>query len=419
MPVKGLWNVGGVNLPDFGISEKLGIGPNNSAVMSPNWESSTTTDPFTQNWLNTQNQSQTSSNPQYSPATNLVTGQPSTPLPTNSPPPSNGGGNPSPRTMGDLPVNEQEKRKALGLGPNDDIGAYWQRQQEEQAKQQELDNQRRGEINSGYNDYFSTLDRMMNEGLPQQAEAQRGIIGSQYQQGVSDLTAQNQLDLRDISNQRGDVKSNQVSNLKDLAENINQLFNTGQVKLGAMGAGDSSAANQYAYALTKLGNKSRGNLMTQSADAMKDIDTREFKLKTILNNENQRLSREKDQSLQGISQWFAEQKNAIQQAVASGKIAQGKDLAALTTDALNQAMQAAQQANQYYQNQTGMLQQWALNNSTTIKQAREKMASIAGLAPNLPQYGGLGQVDFQSPQVSTSAPVGYGYGRDDKERLFR
>lgn len=32
MPVQGLWNVGGVNLPDFGISEMLGIGPNNSAV---------------------------------------------------------------------------------------------------------------------------------------------------------------------------------------------------------------------------------------------------------------------------------------------------------------------------------------------------------------------------------------------------
>ncbi len=32
MAVPGLWNIGGFNLPDFGLSERLGIGPKNSAV---------------------------------------------------------------------------------------------------------------------------------------------------------------------------------------------------------------------------------------------------------------------------------------------------------------------------------------------------------------------------------------------------
>lgn len=35
MAVQGLWNIGGINLPDFGISEALGIGPKNTAVTNP------------------------------------------------------------------------------------------------------------------------------------------------------------------------------------------------------------------------------------------------------------------------------------------------------------------------------------------------------------------------------------------------
>jgi len=35
MPTQGLWNIGGFNLPDFGISEKLGVGPANASIVSP------------------------------------------------------------------------------------------------------------------------------------------------------------------------------------------------------------------------------------------------------------------------------------------------------------------------------------------------------------------------------------------------
>lgn len=35
MAVQGLWNIAGYNLPDFGISEFLGIGPKNTAVVAP------------------------------------------------------------------------------------------------------------------------------------------------------------------------------------------------------------------------------------------------------------------------------------------------------------------------------------------------------------------------------------------------
>lgn len=39
MATKGLWNIGGINLPDFGISEALGLGQKNAAIVTPNYQS--------------------------------------------------------------------------------------------------------------------------------------------------------------------------------------------------------------------------------------------------------------------------------------------------------------------------------------------------------------------------------------------
>jgi len=73
MAVKGLWNIGNFNIPDLGISEKLGIGPNNAAIMDPNGM---------RNWP--QANISIPSNIQLSPNANpaLVANQQSAPTPT-------------------------------------------------------------------------------------------------------------------------------------------------------------------------------------------------------------------------------------------------------------------------------------------------------------------------------------------------
>jgi len=56
---------------------------------------------------------------------------------------------------------------------------------EEELARQRYEAETRAAIESGYSDYMSQLDAMLSEGLPAQQAAQRGIVESQYQQGVS------------------------------------------------------------------------------------------------------------------------------------------------------------------------------------------------------------------------------------------
>src|SRR3990167_5681529 len=195
-------------------------------------------------------------------------------------------------------------------------------QQTQQTNQPTFDPyaQLRGEISSGWDSYIGSLDKILNEGLPSQQTAQQGIVQSQYGQGVADLGAQKAEGLTELGRTRAKTEQNQVRTLRDLSVNIRNAFQAGNVYLGARGAGDSSAANQYSYALTKLGSQQRSDIMQQGADIFGEIDAREFKLGNIYNQEVNRLGSDRDQKLLGIQSWFAEQQNGIRQAQAQGQL---------------------------------------------------------------------------------------------------
>jgi len=278
----------------------------------------------------------------------------------------------------------------------------WQRSQVQQSQGPSIDdlrNEQRSAIEGGYNNYFSELDAMLGE-LPTQKGAQEGIVGSQYTQGVADLGAEKELGLADLGQQRIRTEGNQSKNLADLSENIRNMFTSGQVKLGGMGAGDSSAVNQYSYALTKLGSKARGDVMGKTADIMSEIDNREFKLNTIFSNEKGRLGRERDDKINQIAQWFSEQTRDLQGRKGEALRAKGQDLAGLTQGILDQAIRAAEQAQTAYLNRQTALDQWAINQSNTIGEVRKNLASVASYQPSLP---GTPQVNGQISQGVTGS----------------
>ena len=196
----------------------------------------------------------------------------------------------------------------------------------EELERQRYEQETRSAIESAYSDYFNQLDTMLNEGLSAQQAAQRGIAESQYAQGVAGLGSQREEGLGLLGRQRETAAENQARNLRDIAANLKNSFMAGNVYLGAMGAGDSSAANQYSYALTKLGTRQRGDIMKQTADIQREIDDREAKLQNIYTEEVNRLASERDQKIMGVAQWFAEAQNQIRQAQAQGRLQKGHSL---------------------------------------------------------------------------------------------
>jgi hypothetical protein len=287
----------------------------------------------------------------------------------------------------------------------------------EQLAVQNGSNQVRNDINSGYDSYFNSLNDQLNTTLPGQRAAQEGIANSQYQQGVSQLDTQKNLGVQDLNTQREKATTQQGKTLQDLTDNIRNLFQSGNTYLGARGAADSSAADQYSYALTKMGSKQRGDVTSQYAGIQNDINGRESRLNEIYNGQVKDLGFQRDQQINSIAQWFGEQQNALKQAQAQGQLAKGQDLASLSRDLLNNAMSSLQQVQQQHQAQTSALQEWAMNHSNDINSLKQNLSQVSQTNYAMPTAAPLNG----SPSVAggnAAGLFGYGNAQDQKTNLF-
>ena len=298
---------------------------------------------------------------------------------------------------------------------------HQQPQQPQQQPPQQQDafdwqQQARDEISGGYDQYFTQLDQMLNEGLQGQRTAQEGIAQSQYTQGINQLTPQRQEGLGLLTKQRQQTQEGQARSLRDVSGNIRNAMMAGNVYLGARGAGDSSAANQYSYALNKLGTQQRGDVLRQGSDIMREIGDRETKIQNIFTQETNRLGSERDQKVMQVASWFADAQRQLQSAKAQGQLAKGQDLASISKSMLTQALNELNRVNTEATNSRSMLEQWALNNAKTVSEARSNLQQTQQFNPapfSRPQQVGTPQQDA-SGNLTTYFP-----GQNQQEQVER
>lgn len=232
----------------------------------------------------------------------------------------------------------------------------------------------RNDIGSSWDSYLNSLNDTSGF-IGSQRDAQTGIADSQLQQGITT------------------ANDNKAKSLRDIANTTRNAFQAGNNYLGAMGAGDSSAANQYSFAINQQASKQTGDL------------------NNFVSSQIQGLQSTHDQQIQQIASWFAQQQEALKQQIAQGQLSKGQDLANLSKNILDQAIQATNAIKSNTQNQYNALVTWAANNSQNIGQ----------LGNNISQVGRM----FQPGQVQTvGAPnnnggyfPGGGGGSNDQQKL--
>lgn len=229
----------------------------------------------------------------------------------------------------------------------------------------------KAEISGAWDSYLGSLGDIENNYLPTQADAQRGIATSQYDQGVDT------------------VNSQRVSSLRDIGSNIKNAFQAGNIFLGSRGAGDSSAANQYSFAIGQQANKQKAQL-------------NEF-VNTQLNT----LKSTRDQQLNSIASWLAEQQAAVKQAIASGRLSKKQDINNLSRSILDRALGAADEIKKEASNRYNALVEWSMANSSNMGELKRNIAAI-------PQTFGAPQVDSRG---NFMVQAGYGYGDDDSKTM--
>lgn len=332
---QGLWNIAGFNLPDFGISEKLGVGPQNAAV-SPSYGKlgdqgvKGATDTKFQGYLNVD-------------------------------------------TSKMVPINQLNGSQNSGSGSNKGIQPGQNGYVNPNTQQADPYAQIKNEINSAWDSYLSSLQSTADQYLPEQVTAQQGVVNTQYDNSVNQVNTQ------------------KAKSLRDITSNMRNAFQAGNAYLGTRGAGDSSAANQYQYALSKDAAKQTGQL-------------NEF-----VNGQLNNLTSQRDTQMQQIAQWFSQQQMAIKQQIASGQLQRSQDIATLSKQALDQAIQWKNQVEAQATNTYNGLLSWAASNSTNVSQLTQNISQI-------PQV--MGQFNMNQMNGRNMPAAGYGYNSNERLDLF-
>jgi len=282
---------------------------------------------------------------------------------------------------------------------------------------EDLNARLRSEIESGYDTYINDLNNLYG-GLTTQAGAQENIAQNSYEQSIKDLLANKQSSLGDLGLTEQKLQANQVKNLRDIASNIQNQYMAGNVMLGARGAGDSSAANQYSYALNRLGSKERGNVMNTTAQSQQEIENQKAKLNNIVTQETSRLDTELANVKQGIASWLAEQQNAVSQMISQGKLNKSKEIASLTQNLLNQALSAYQTKQQEIADKRARLETWAMNNAKKISELAPIMQGIGQFAPTMAQARTLNGNVSMDAQGNIRGLYAYGNSDEDENNYF-
>jgi hypothetical protein len=273
----------------------------------------------------------------------------------------------------------------------------------------------RNEISSGWDSYINSLNDQLG-GLQTQQQNQEGIANSQYTQGLNTLGLQKNEGLTQLGSERERVNQEQAKTLRDLSGNLRNSFMAGNIYLGARGAGDSSAANQYALALTKEGSRQRSDVMQQGSNNMMEIGRREETLNKTYNTEVKNLEESKNQKIFEISNWFQQAQQQVKQAQAQGQLQKGQDLQSVSRSILDRALSAMDQINQEVSSRKQALDSWAISNSKDIQSLKANLQNVSQFTANMPQA----QAIAGTPQVGSdgSLRVQTGYGSGQKRDLY-
>jgi len=180
-----------------------------------------------------------------------------------------------------------------------------------------------------------------------------------------------------LATQGTQADQTQKRSLRNLDESLRNMFQSGSVKLGARGAGDSSAGRQLSYALKKLGTQSRTDLSTNYANIKNSIAGRATNLQNVYNQEKNKIQGTLDQNILSIQKWFGEQQQALQQAQVEGRLQKGLDLVEISKEILNNALKAAQEAKDGLADKQNALDSWAMSHSDNLQELQANLSAVS------------------------------------------
>ncbi len=244
--------------------------------------------------------------------------------------------------------------------------------------------------------------------IPQQEAERKASLTNLYNAQRNEINTAMQGSLGALDASRANVKANQVQSVRDLQDNLRKMLQAANIQLGIGGAGDSSAANMYAYALSKQAGRGSADISNQASRQYAAIDAQAQQIRATADDQLAKLETWKATNLDNI---VVDTQNRLDNIRAQKANATGQRAAALVSaeqsiinNALTQLQKIGDQATQWQQALTA----WTLDRMATLDDAKLQISGlgkydVADIVAN--ELKGLGNLT-SNPATSSSL---YGY----------
>jgi len=263
----------------------------------------------------------------------------------------------------------------------------------------DYENQIRSNIESGFSQYLSNLDRLAGL-IPQMQQEQQGYVGQQFESMLGQLGTEKQAAEQQLGTYRTDVQTRKQAGMEEIAQNLRNLLKATGMQLGAMGAGSSSASQVIApYALAKQGSRAQAQVIKGANDQLSELDRKTIDVQKTYDTQKSQIEQWKTDKMAEIGNIYNDLKFKIEQAKANAPLDKMNALNNLDQTLLQNALQMAnyyeQTANQYKMG----LDQWVRDRVSQLQNYKIQLSQSANFNPTELTYDALQGLQGQ-PQAS-------------------
>lgn len=249
-------------------------------------------------------------------------------------------------------------------------------------------------VNRGFDSQIAGLQDKLRI-LDPQRQAGEVQLQNQYQTKMNDLNTGHAQGMRNLNMADQQVQESRARGLDDLRRQAEQMSMGYNNQLGAYGAGDSSASQLLNRAVAGMTNKNRSGLLRNASDQATQIGFQKQDLQTSYDQNKRDLDAWKQNSITDLYNKYADEKAAIQQAMATADAQRYQQLAQYDAAYTQQALDSlARIQQQHTQNANDLISRYQ-----NMFAPRE-----ISIAPGLQQYavkpieaGVLGNISMPNP----------------------
>ena len=232
----------------------------------------------------------------------------------------------------------------------------------------------RSSVNRNYDQVYSALDEYAGL-IPTQQTAREQSVNNLYNSQQNEINTAMGGSLGALDGARNNVATNQAKSVRDLQENMRNMLQAGNIQLGIGGAGDSSAANMYAYALSKQAGRNSADISNQASSQYGQIDAQAQQIRATADDNLAKLNTWKADNLNSVLTWAQDQVSQIRQQRISATGQKAAALAAAEAGIIQNALTSLQNMDSQIATWKQGIQSWAANRMATLDDAKLKMAN--------------------------------------------